>query len=292
MPRQVGAEGDDYAALHRAELKILKVLHAGAKTPKQIAAETGMKYGTVQGLLKLLYQDLWIYPNERRMGGKERSYSLMEIGLARAKVVEDIPLPNFPDKGSQRTIAKRHVEAMVGLLSEGVCVAASVLGESKETAAVEPLIRALQEPGRPWQWRCEVVWALGEIGDRRAVEPLIEALSDSSRRVAEGAAFALSEIKDLRGIKALIELLNPGSGISDYVDGLIWRMGKQAEEFLIQALRHENEMVRRGAVSLLGRIGSINAIPPLTEIAENESHLLKNGAKFALEIIRARAERQ
>jgi HEAT repeat protein len=57
------------------------------------------------------------------------------------------------------------------------------LGEARATAAVEPLLRLLQE-GTPYQRR-HAVTALAKIGDTRALQPLEEALNDSDEGVRE-----------------------------------------------------------------------------------------------------------
>ncbi len=67
--------------------------------------------------------------------------------------------------------------------------AARVLGEMKDTGAVESLIAALNDDFM--FVRKYAAQALGEIGDRRAVEPLLAALQDPSDEVRDNAAQAL-----------------------------------------------------------------------------------------------------
>ncbi len=71
--------------------------------------------------------------------------------------------------------------------------AVTVLGESKDPRATEPLIGTLSGDENTYV-RATAAWALGEIKDRRAVEALIAALKDESHGVKKNAALALKTI--------------------------------------------------------------------------------------------------
>ena len=100
--------------------------------------------------------------------------------------------------------------------------AALALGEIGDPAAVEPLIRYMQECAETldahssndeWQACHDAIGPvsriLGEMGDARAVEPLIEMLED--HWVHEEAVQALGMLKDTRAILPLIETLDHGT---------------------------------------------------------------------------------
>jgi HEAT repeat protein len=72
--------------------------------------------------------------------------------------------------------------------------AAYTLGKIGNSSAVEPLIKALNDPDS--YVRRQAVDALGNIGDARAIEPLNKALNDSNSYVCQGAADALKKIND------------------------------------------------------------------------------------------------
>ncbi len=73
--------------------------------------------------------------------------------------------------------------------------AATVLGKSGNPRAVEPLMRALEDPG-------------GNLGDPRAVEPLIIAALDIHLYFTnEAAAEGLGKLGDPHAIQPLIEIV-------------------------------------------------------------------------------------
>ena len=83
--------------------------------------------------------------------------------------------------------------------------AAEVLGEIKDSHAVEPLIAALKDDDP--RVRGKAAGALGKIG-KPAVEPLIAALEDVHPRVRRAAVVALGEIRDSRAVEPLIAALH------------------------------------------------------------------------------------
>ena len=67
------------------------------------------------------------------------------------------------------------------------------------SAAVPPLIAALEDQARPAYQRVNAAHALGLIEDERTVEPLIAALRDDDEDVRVAAIFALGDLKDHQG---------------------------------------------------------------------------------------------
>ncbi len=111
--------------------------------------------------------------------------------------------------------------------------------------AVAPLIKALCSGD--WRARASAAWALGRIGDARAIVPLarapdlLPAVDDAHDDLRAAAVEALAEIG-----------------------------GEAAVEFLIGAARCGSMRVRPLAVSALGRIGDVRAIPVLLDEARRE----------------------
>src|SRR3972149_8917277 len=85
------------------------------------------------------------------------------------------------------------------------CDAARLLGQSRDTRAVDALLPDLQD--EDWRVRRNAVQALGALKSPRALEPLMDALKDRVATVRERAAVGLGRIKDPRAIPALIEAL-------------------------------------------------------------------------------------
>ena len=77
--------------------------------------------------------------------------------------------------------------------------AAYTLGKIGTPSAVDPLIKALEDPDN--YVRRQAADALGNIGDPKAVEPLNKALNDLNKYVCQGAADALRKIEEKKGMK-------------------------------------------------------------------------------------------
>lgn len=72
--------------------------------------------------------------------------------------------------------------------------AAYMLGKVGNSSAVDPLIKALEDPDT--YVRRQAANALGLIGDRKATASLNKALHDPNKYVCQGAADALSKIEE------------------------------------------------------------------------------------------------
>lgn len=92
-------------------------------------------------------------------------------------------------------------------------------------------------------------------------------LKDWDDELSDSAAKVLTKI-GAPAVKALIEVLSDDSEDGEYarmyaVDALV-EIGASAVEPLIAALRHQNKNIRRSVARILGDIGDIRAIEPLT----------------------------
>lgn len=149
-----------------------------------------------------------------------------------------------PDKFKLITIIDRMAEI-------GEDAAESLLAAWK--LAVEPLIAAMSDVDE--RMRRNAAKALGALGDARAFQPLIAALSDADEDVRGSAVSALGMRGDARAVEPLS----------------------------IRLSNEENYSVFNEIITALGRIGNLQAIQSLTELASND--------KFAIEL-RQQAIRQ
>ena len=108
------------------------------------------------------------------------------------------------EKQYEQTKDLSHVIKALGDEDQMVQMAAArILGESRNSLAVEPLVTTLRT-NKHYAVREEAAHALGKIKDPRAVPALIEALGDEDSGVQRLAAASLGEIKDPRAVKPLL----------------------------------------------------------------------------------------
>ncbi len=168
---------------------------------------------------------------------------------------------------SQMDIIARLIEQL-GADDEVVRVQAGEMLLQMGSAAVRPLIEALQNPHSPA--RPLIAATLGQIGDRRAVEPLIRALQDEDKQVRFHAALALGKLKDLRAVKPLIRSLfdeMPPIGIDPLTGDLL--------------------LVRAAAAQALGELRAVEAVPALKVLLTDECRSARRAAIQALGQIRS-----
>ncbi|MBD3284835.1 hypothetical protein GF359_00660 [candidate division WOR-3 bacterium] len=145
--------------------------------------------------------------------------------------------------------------------------AALALAEFDDKRAVEPLITSLKD--KYPLVRKNAAYTLGILKHTQAVEHLIPLLDEKSESVANSAVFALGEIGDARAAEALINLYVSKCETRTYEESAISSMyvdvGVEAKEALIQigmpaveplidALKHENGLVRNKIADILERI--------------------------------------
>ena len=193
---------------------------------------------------------------------KERAPSAKHVNdhIARAEAAH--ALSRIGDTAAVETL----IEALDDPFAGGAA-AATARGKIGDTRAVAPLIRAMQAaPGESNRsWAAE---ALGMIGDPRAVEPLAEALAVDGSRFK--AAIALSKFGDGRATEHLVLFL--ASGIPairlDAAEALARLGDDRGVERLIEDLGDPSTMVRRWAADSLGRIGDPRALPAIQRAIE------------------------
>jgi len=161
---------------------------------------------------------------------------------------------------------------------------------------VSGLIKALQYP----ELEEKAVHSLGRIGGVAAIDMLVKLLQSERLGVRLASVKALGEIADPRCAKPLAEILDDSGGVwvggvemhgfgsrlrQAAANGLGRIANVDAIKALIRALKDEDDLVRAGAVSAVGRIGR-PALGLLAEALGNTDDRIRAGAVLALGSIR------
>jgi HEAT repeat protein len=193
------------------------------------------------------------------------------------------------------------VEPLMAALAEGASgerkrLAVHVLGQISDKRAVFPLISKLTESDP--LLRKSAIEVLGKFGDVRAVDALIVALKDSDITVRVCAATALGQIADAKAAQPMIDALKTENSDSvrcalatsllkfrdshptevfnaalrfgdsatrlSELKAVAQPLGSWAIEALVAAVADKDEHVRESVVDLLGKVGDVSAVKPLT----------------------------
>ncbi len=112
---------------------------------------------------------------------------------------------------------------------------------------------------------------LASIGDVRVVGPLLSALRSADWIVRMHAAKALGRIKDAGAIEPLIPLLQDKvKAVRAEATGALAAIGAASIPSLIEALKHEEWLVRLHAIEALGKTKSPEAVEPLLFVLFND----------------------
>lgn len=175
--------------------------------------------------------------------------------------------------------------------------AALILGTLKDTNAVEPLTKALNDKSHNVRVnairslakigatdslivalkndndtvRKEANELLGSMNQVEAIDPLIVGLKDEDFGVREAAANSLGKTKSEKAVKPLMEALrlnvkDNGYASPTWITNLpsaFALLGEPAVEPLITALKNDKSHVREGAAEALGLLGDKRGIKPL-----------------------------
>jgi HEAT repeat protein len=182
----------------------------------------------------------------------------------------------------------RTIELLIETLkNEGLDVetryaAACALAETKDPAAVDPLIDALAYPEEKLQHIA--ARTLEKIGDPRAVDPLITILMEENSGLQGDAAQALGKLKDPRAVEPLIAAMK---------DRKFWVRKRAASalaeipnpraiEPLIAALSDCRATVRHSAATTLGRLSDSHGMELLVVATKDERWWVREAAILAL----------
>jgi HEAT repeat protein len=154
--------------------------------------------------------------------------------------------------------------------------AIEALGELRAARAIEPLLRALEDPDG--NIRILAARALSSMDDPRTVEPFIKALHDPSSSVQEQAALALEHLNDQRAVAPLLEALQ-GRGAQGEIRPAdpaiahaIMTLARDQAEPLIALLRNKKRLAWQEAIGALAKLQDQRAVDVLVEVAlDNET---------------------
>ncbi len=170
--------------------------------------------------------------------------------------------------------------------------AAEALGKLGDARAVDSLIEVLRNE-ETWDVRQMAAWALGQIDDPRVVDPLSYAsVKDADSNVREEAYNALQKSTvggnkvDARSVDPIIEALkDEDQGVRKRAAEALGKLkNATAVDSLIEVLRNEETWdVREMAAWALGEIGDARAIDPLNYASMKDAHgNVRGEAKKAL----------
>lgn len=208
---------------------------------------------------------------------------------------EMLPLLRSPDN-QQRMLATRAfceledpraIPDLIALLTDSCPLirvsAAYGLGRNPAEAAVEPLIRQLQQDWNGYV-RKGVVWALGNCRDRRTVQPLIHALRTDIPAVRLWAASALAQVASvgydaiIAAVPCLIEGLRRDP-VAAVRSNCAWTVGQLCRELpsnvvyataldaLVEAFAEDEDLgVREDARLAVLKVGDTRGLQVIEEI--------------------------
>ena len=211
------------------------------------------------------------------------------------------------------------IELLATSIDEGVRQSSAyALGKSKDPKALEPLLKALNDPSDRVQsfvlmalWNFQdskmvmplmdfllktddyilardTVIVLLSNADERVVEPLIDSLEN--RPDSYGAMYGAElfcKVKDPRAVEPLIQFLGKNIEAGFYAVKALDELGDaRAVDVLIKTLKNSSSVdIRKAAAESLGKIGDKKAVQPLIEALGDYSLIVKYEVVSALEKI-------
>ncbi len=177
--------------------------------------------------------------------------------------------------------------------------AARLLGQLKDPRAVTPLVSLLRDQDRSVREAAvEALRAIGvpavealgacltendlavqeaasailaTVADERAITPLLSALRSNDWIVRMHAAQALGRVRSADTVEALISLLQDKvKAVREESATALAAIGDAAIPCLVQALKHDDWLVRLHAVESLGKARSPRAVEPLLSVLFND----------------------
>ncbi len=166
--------------------------------------------------------------------------------------------------------------------------AISALGRSKQSAALAPLSKILENTEATQ--RMYAAAALGDLGLTEASTPLLPLLQDADPSVRGAAAVALGKLGQPEAIPLLLKVrsdVDPTVRVS-VAEGLL-RLGQNAYPDLEEALKQEDYGVRHAAVGAL-RKGSVTLANRQRAFGILEKQLQDTAPRVRIAVVRAMGE--
>ncbi|MFQ5872249.1 MAG: HEAT repeat domain-containing protein [Dehalococcoidia bacterium] len=176
---------------------------------------------------------------------------------------------------------KRH---LVWIIILAVSLLVSAFGEAEP--ALPPLIKTLMQ-GKDTAARMDAAKKLGQSGDSQAASPLIKALKDENKAVRWAAIEALGELRARAAVPALLAYLEKKEA---YRWGKILTANalaaikdpKTVKPLLALLEKHENPIIQRVIILALGKLGDARAIPAALELLKDERRWMRKAAQASL----------
>ena len=169
------------------------------------------------------------------------------------------------DRREWRALEPTVVSLLAKVKGELRCSLVSLFDERGTTAHA---LHGLASGGRFRQVRrARFAALLGSLGNHDAWAPLCAALEDRSLAVRIAAARALGQIGVAGAARPLLGKLAGGRRVpSDIVAYALIQLGPGAQRDLVQAVSHQEPLVRAVAVEILGRTGAVSAAQALVAV--------------------------
>lgn len=199
----------------------------------------------------------------------------MEVRLAAAEALGELKAPEAVDalaalfNDAEEEVLVAAVQALASIGTESITTpmiaalkldptparltAAETLGVLKAASAIDPLAEALNDSDESVQ--CAAATSIGQIGDEKGSAPLAGKLDAPSEKLKMACVAALGKTGGETGIAALIKTMGVDSGaLRKAAAESIILIGKPAVAQLHDALKNDNENIRRGTLSVLRKL--------------------------------------
>jgi len=121
------------------------------------------------------------------------------------------------------------------------------------------------------------------LESKHDIPGLIKALDNKNKFICQEALAALERIGDVRAVEPLMaRLININGFVEQGMSDGLCRIGAPVVEPLIAALKDSNKNVRKGAASVLGKIGDTRALEPLIAALTDNDKFVRQSAVEAL----------
>lgn len=134
---------------------------------------------------------------------------------------------------------------------------------------------------RAWR-RAGAAYALGDMGSSAAVAPLVAALEDERREVRASAARSLGQLGEPAAVEPLVGALSSGLIPRGVVCRSVLALGEQAVPHLVPLLAHDVPEVRAVSAELIGLLGGAREAPQLLGRLADASAAVRGRAAIAL----------
>ena len=176
---------------------------------------------------------------------------------------------------------------VLDLASDDILVqkaAAEALGRLADSRALTPLIATLHNQN---QWVREAsARALGKLGNPDAVEALLMAVKDTNLWVCKAAITSLGQLNNPQAIMPLVLLLgHKDASVQRAAIHALVNLSPSSFEALLAALDNPERLIRKGAVTALGKLGDERAVMPLIQVLHHNDMTVRQKAILALKNI-------